>query len=83
MYSRLYKYLTDNNIKYKKQLGFQTGYPMEHAIIQLVDQVNSNFEDDRYALGVFIDLSKAFDTVEQKILIAKLENYGIKGVNLL
>ena len=44
MYNCLYKYLTDNNIPYKKQSGFQTGHSMEHAIIQLVDQINSNFE---------------------------------------
>ena len=83
MYNRLYKYLTDNNILYKKQFGFQTGHSTEHAIIQLVDQINSNFEKDQYTLGVFIDLSKAFDTVDHKTLIAKLENYGIKGINLL
>ena len=55
---------------------------MEHAIIQLVDQINSNFEKDQYTLGVSIDLSKAFGTVDHKILIAKLENYGIKETNL-
>ena len=83
MYNRLYKYLTDNNILYKKQFGFQTGHSTEHAVIQLVDQINSNVEKDQYTLGVFIDLSKAFDTVDHKILFAKLENYEIKGINLL
>ena len=83
MYNRLYKYITDNNILYKKQFGFQTGHSTEQSIIQLVDQINSNFEKDQYTLGVLIDLSKAFDTVDNKILITKLENYGIKGINLL
>ena len=83
MYNRLYKYLTDSNILYKKQFGFQTGHSTEHAIIHLVDQINTNFEKDQYTLGVFIDLSKVFDTAEHKILIAKLENYGITGINLL
>ena len=83
MYNRLYKYITDNNILYKKQFGFQTGHSTEQSIIQLVDQINSNFEKDQYTLGVLIDLSKAFDTVDNKILITKLEMYGIKGINLL
>ena len=83
MPNRLYKYLTDNNILYKKQFGFQTGHSTEHAIILLVNQINNNFEKDQYTLGVFINLPKAFDTVDRNILIAKLENYEIKGNNLL
>ena len=83
MCNHLYKYVTDNNILYTKQFGFQTGDSTEHAIIQLVDQINSDLEKDQYTLGVFIDFSKDFDTVDHEILIAKLENYGIIGINLL
>ena len=82
MFSRLYKYLTDNNILYKKQSGFQEGHSTEHMITQQVDQINHNFEKYQYTLGVFIKLSKAFDTVYHKILIAKIKNYGNKGINL-
>ena len=71
-----------NNILFKKQFGFQTGHSTEHAIIQLVDWINRNFEKDQYTLGVFINFSKDFDIVDHKILIAKLENYGIKGINI-
>ena len=50
--------------------------------MQLVDQINCSFEKNLYALAIFIDLSKAFDTVDHQILITKLENYGVKGTNL-
>ena len=52
------------------------------AIIQLTDQINSSFEKNHFILGIFIDLSEAFDTVDHHILVSKLENYEVNGNNL-
>ena len=59
MCNRLFKYLTTNEILYKKQFGFQKGHSTEHATIQLIDQINNSFEKNHFTLGTFIDLSKA------------------------
>ena len=82
MYNRLYKYLTDQKILHPQQFGFRKGHSTEHAIAQLVDQIYESFEDDNYTGGIFVDLSKAFDTVNHTILLKNLEIYGVTGANL-
>ena len=82
MYNRLYKYLKENNILHEKQFGFQSGYSTNDAIMQLVNKIFDSFEKEQFTLGVFIDLSKAFDTVDHSVLLKKLKLYGITEKNL-
>ena len=82
MYNRLYSYLTENNILFNKQFGFQADHSTEHALLELVDQISNTFNDKNYFLGIFNDLSKAFDSLDHKTLTHKLEHYGINGKSL-
>ena len=82
MYNQLFKYLSENSIIYEKQIGFQTSHSIEHAIPLLVNQLYHSLDESKFMLGIFIDLSKAFNTVNYKILTKKLEFNGIKGCNL-
>lgn len=82
MYNRFYSFLTANNILYDNQFGFQAGHSTDHAIVKLVNEISKAFDENKYMLGIFIDLSKAFDTVDHKILLEKLKNYGINNSNI-
>ena len=82
MYNRLYKQLSNWKKLYPKQFRFQKGHSTDHALPQLVDQIYESFERSEYTVGVFIDLSKAFDTVYHNILLKKLAIYGIFDTHL-
>ena len=78
MYNRVYSYFIKNNFLYKKQFGFQQNCSTDQAILNLIDEICEAFDKKQYMLGVFIDLSKAFDTVDHTILLEKLHMYGVK-----
>ena len=76
------EFLEENNILYEYQFGFRKNHSTSHAIITLVERVTKALDTGKYVVGVFIDLQKAFDTIDHGILLRKLELYGIKR-NLL
>ena len=75
MYNRVYNHLDSKGLLYEKQFGFQRNNSTEHTILQLTRDITDSFEKGEYTLGVFIDLSKAFDTADHQILIKKLQYY--------
>ena len=82
VYCRVYNFLVETEQLYQGQYGFRTGYSCQNAISELIGTVLKNQEGNKLTIGVFIDLSKAFDTLSHDILLRKLQKYGIRGTPL-
>ena len=66
---------------FSHQFDFRNGYPTNHALTSLTEIIRKALDEDKFTCGVFIDLQKAFDTVDHDILLSKLNHYGVRGVS--
>ena len=80
MYKRLISFLEKHDILNKHQFGFRAGHSTTHALVEVMDELYANLDDGKVALGVFLDLQKAFDTVLHDILLDEMYHYGIRGL---
>ena len=78
--NRLMNFLNSNNLLYLRQYGFRKNMSTSMAIMELVENITTAMDNGKFTIGVFIDLKKAFDTVDHSILVTKLDHYGIRGV---
>ena len=76
---RLLEFLDRQEVVIPGQYGFRTGHSTAMAVVDMVERVREAWKKKNVALGVFIDLKKAFDTVDHRILLSKLEHYGVRG----
>ena len=80
MYKRLIEFLDKHNILIENQFGFCSVCSTTHATLLITDRIQRAIEAKLCSCGIFLDLSKAFNTVDHSILLAKLEQYGIRGI---
>ena len=80
--NRLMNYLSKHSILHNNQYGFRSHHDTSMAVIDMVDKISAAMDSNEFSIGLFIDLSKAFDTLNHKILLQKLNHYGIRGVTL-
>ena len=79
VYNKIFHFLVRYQILFKSQYGFRKGHSTAHATLDFVKTIEKALQDNEYAIGVFCDLSKAFDTLDHGILLKKLEHYGVRG----
>ena len=82
MYTRLYDYLESQKLLYPSRYGFRSKRSCEQVITELVGNILQSKNQNDHCASVFLDLSKAFDTLDHTILLQKLERYGIRGIAL-
>ena len=80
MHKRLINFLNKNSTLNEHQFGFKNNRSTVQAILLIADKIQRAIEDKKISCGIFLDLSKAFDTVQHDILINKLEHYGARGI---
>ena len=77
---RTYNFLDTSGQLYSSQYGFRSKHSCENAISELIGQIVKGHERQEHTAAIFLDLSKAFDTLDHELLLKKLEIYRIRGI---
>jgi len=77
---RLRSFIDKHELLSDCQYGFRENRCTSHALIDLLEEISDGIERNKFVLGIFIDLQKAFDTIDHQLLIKKMEDYGIRGI---
>ena len=76
----MHTFLNNNNFIYNLQFGFRQYYLTSHALNDITEKIRKALDERNIGRGVFVDLQKVVDTVDQQILLEKLDYYGIRGI---
>ena len=82
IYNQVNNYFTLNNFYYEGQYGFCSKHSTELAALDIIDTITRRMEKGNIPITIYLDLSKAFDTLNHTILLDKLKFYGVQGSSL-
>ena len=81
-FNQLYDYFTSNGLLYESQYGFRKLHSTELSALEFTDRINQEIDAKKIPFFIILDLSKAFDTLDHKVLLTKLHYYGIRDIAL-
>ena len=82
IFNQLYEYFDFHKYFYSSQYGFRKCHSTEHAALKLIDKIITDTYNCNIPINIYLDMSKPFDILDHRILIAKLKYYGITGIPL-
>ena len=82
VFNQLYEYFTQNKLFSTSQYGFRDGHSTEFAILETTNRIHDYLNNGLNPIAVYMDLSKAFDTINHEILLSKLNKYGVSNIEL-
>ena len=82
MWKRLYEFLDKMGAFYSLQFGLREKHSTDHTLVSMTETIRRTLDNGKYGCGVFIDLKKAFDTVNHSSLLKKIDDYGIRRMAL-
>ena len=81
MHNRIYEFLEKYKLIYPLQFGFRQHYSTSYALLNLTESIMKALDEGNFACGIFVDLEKAFDTVDHNILLKELDHYGVRAIS--
>ena len=79
VYDQLASFLEKQSILFEFQFGLRKGHSTEYAILETIDKFKTALDHNMLTCGIFLDFSKAFDTINHQILLSKMFKYGVRG----
>jgi retron-type reverse transcriptase len=77
VYNQVFSFIEKQKIIFEYQFGFRKGHSTEHAILETIEYLKTAIDENKVTCAIFLDFSKAFDTIDHKILLDKMNSYGI------